>query len=143
MIFLTNLYAIKKQCEVLYKVPSLIQIDGGAGGTGHALHKGHMMGGKMFVLLGEEVHCCSSDVSDPATASGFPEASARLGSWTVLAKCWIELCRLHELSGCFSGSSFNLSVVSLVNLSVVSLVASSAKERKGQRVTLQMLASVS
>lgn len=122
-----------KYCTI--KVPSLIQIDGGGGGTGHALHKGHMMGGKMFVLLGEEVHCCSSDISDPATASGFPEASARLGSWTVFAKCWIELCRLPEFSGCFSGSSFNLSVVSLV--------ASSAKERKGQRVTLQMLASVS
>jgi hypothetical protein len=52
----------------------------------------------------------------------------------VSAVCSTELCCLPEFSRCFSASSFNLSVVSLV--------ASSAEGRKGQGVTLQMLATV-
>lgn len=64
-----------KYCTI--KVPSLIQIGGGRERDMPACHEGHTMGGKMFVLLGEEVLCCSADISDPATVSGFPEASVR------------------------------------------------------------------
>lgn len=114
LIFLTNLYALKKQCEVLYNQSAFSNTNGWWKGTGCTLHEGHMMGGKMFVLLGEVVLCCSVVTSDPATASGFPGASARWGSWTVSPMCWRELCCLPEFWSGFSASSFSLSVVSLV-----------------------------
>lgn len=70
---------MKKQSEILYNISAVSDTNHWWKGTGHTFSKGHTIGGKIFMFLGDEFLLCFPgevlDSSGPTNASGFPEAS--------------------------------------------------------------------